>query len=66
MRESEAVTRTYINKDADEHESGSDEVTALGHYEDGEFENDAFGGFGGGRYDLLDDSDTCTSCGGQL
>lgn len=55
----ESVTREYANKDG---ESKDDSVFAQGHFEGGVFECDRFDGFGGGRFDLLDDSDTCAVC----
>ena len=66
LLESDVVARTYINKDSVDDENNCDEVIAYGHYKDGHFESDSFSGFSGGRYDLLDDSDTCTVCDGQL
>ena len=61
----ESVTREYTNKDRDD-STGKDSVVAYGHYEKGEFESDIFKGFGGGNYDLHEDSDTCSACDGQL
>jgi hypothetical protein len=60
-----SVIRDYVNKSSDEDAEG---VSAYGHYEgeDLEFVNDSFDGFGGGDFDLLDDSDKCDSCNGQL
>ncbi|APD92033.1 hypothetical protein BM525_19310 (plasmid) [Alteromonas mediterranea] len=56
------VKRTYVNKD------GGDDIAVLGHYEgdDQIFEADEFYGLPEGRFDCLDDSDQCESCGGQL
>jgi hypothetical protein len=51
-----SVIREYISKE------GGEPVIAEGHFENGEFEVDSFDGFGGGRYDLLDDSDKCENC----
>lgn len=63
----DSVTREYVNKDPDGPEDGSDSVFATGHYDqDGAFESDRFDGFGGGNFDLLDDSDTCSACDEQL
>lgn len=60
-----SVVRNYVNKSDKE---GAEDVSACGHYEgeDQIFENDSFGGFGGGNFDLRDDSDKCESCNGQL
>ena len=56
----ESVIREYVNKDGD---SSDDSVFASGHYdENGDFESDRFDGFGGGRFDLKDDSDVCACC----
>lgn len=56
----DSVTREYVNKDGD---SEASSVYAHGHYDQqGTFESDRFDGFGGGRFDLLDDSDSCSSC----
>jgi hypothetical protein len=53
----DSVSREYVNKD------DGDPCYASGRYHDGEFVSDAFNGFSAGRFDLLDDSDTCASCG---
>ena len=63
LTQPESVTREYANKDTDSEEGG---VFAHGHYENDVFESDRFSGFGGGRFDLLDNSDTCSACDGQL
>lgn len=64
LKEKNSVTREYINKDGLD---DSDNVSAQGHYTgDGEFISDSFNGFGDGRFDLLDDSDTCSYCDYQL
>jgi hypothetical protein len=60
-----SVIRDYINKSDDE---DAEDVSAYGNYE-GEhrtFESDSFSGFGGGNFDLRDDSDKGESCNGQL
>ena len=60
----ESVIREYVNKDGD---SSDDSVFASGHYdENGDFESDRFDGFGGGRFDLRDDSDVCANCNRSL
>lgn len=59
----ESVAREYVNKDSTDPD---DSVQALGHYENGEFESDSFSGFGDDRYDLLDDSDKCSACDGEI
>ena len=63
-----SVIREYINKDnnPDNNEEVGEDVMAYGHYQSGEFSVDSFEGFRGGRFDLLDDSDKCESCNGQL
>lgn len=60
-----SVIRDYTNKSSDE---DAEDVSAYGHYEgeDQVFESDSFEGFGGKSFDLLDDSDKCESCNGQL
>ncbi|MDP2566448.1 hypothetical protein [Pseudoalteromonas marina] len=60
-----SVIRDYINKSDDDE---AEDISAYGHYEgeDQAFESDSFSGFGGGNYDLLDDSDKCGSCNTQL
>lgn len=53
-----SVERCYTNKDEGPNRSVG------GHYTDeGVFENDHSCDLSDGRYDLLDGSDTCTSCG---
>ena len=60
----ESVTREYVDKDGDD-ESSSE--YGLGHYlADGTFEPDQSADLSGGRFDLLNDSDKCSQCGGQL
>ena len=62
-----SVTREYINQDNDESgENAGDDITSSGHYENGEFITDTFEGFGGGNFELRDDSDLCASCDGNL
>jgi hypothetical protein len=64
LTENDSVTREYVNKDSLD---ANDNVFAQGHYtDDGEFINDSFNGFDGGRFDLLDDSDTCSTCNHKL
>lgn len=60
-----SVIRDYVNKSSDE---DAGDVSAYGHYEgeDQIFESDSFEGFGGESFDLLDDSDKCNLCNGQL
>jgi len=59
-----SVIRDYVNKSVGEDE---EDVSAYGHYdEEGDFVSDSFEGFGGKNFDLLDDSDKCESCNGQL
>lgn len=55
-----SVRREYVCKD------GGDSVFALGHYNDNYFEPDSEPALAGGRFDLLDDSDTCVACGGGV
>lgn len=63
----EAVERHYINKDAPETMGDSSDAIGFGHYDhEGDFEPDRPANLSGGRYDLMDDSDRCASCGGQL
>lgn len=53
----ESVKREYVSKD------GGESVFSLGHYSKGTFEPDNFNGFNGEeRYDLGDNSDTCSHC----
>lgn len=55
----DSVTRTYINKDTEE----EGDVKAQGHYDkNGYFESDHSVDLSEGRYDLVDGSDTCTTC----
>lgn len=52
-----AVVREYVSKE------GAESVYSEGHYDaSGAFVMDSFNGFGGGRYDLHDDSDKCDTC----
>jgi hypothetical protein len=58
----ESVVREYISKDID-----GDSVYTDGQYDlEGNFTPNNFGGFGGGNFDLVDDSDKCVACDGQL
>ena len=58
----ESVVRTYVSK-SDEH----GDAYGHGHYDaEGCFEPDRAAHLGGGNYDLLDDSDHCAACEGQL
>lgn len=53
-----SVRRTYTNKDDGPDKHG------YGHYEEnGDFETDNTVHLGDGRYDLVDGSDTCATCG---
>lgn len=63
-----SVIREYVNKDnnPDNDEEAGEDVMAYGHYENGEFVSDFFKGFGGGNFDLPDDSDLCDSCNANL
>lgn len=66
LNESYSVIREYVNKSSDSEEDDRS-VFAYGHYGlDQEFVSDSFEGFGDGSYDLLDNSDKCESCNGQL
>ena len=56
-----SVKREYTPKD-----DGVKPVIALGHYEtNGDFEPDNSVGFGGNRFDLCDNSDSCAICGSR-
>ena len=57
----ESVVREYVSKEND-----GESVFAHGRYVDDCFVNDSFEGFGGDRYDLLDDSDKCGCCEAKL
>lgn len=58
LTKEDAVNRRYTNKD-----EGNDR-SVDGHYtSEGVFENDHSCDLSGGRFDLLDGSDTCNSCG---
>ena len=58
----ESVNRQYYDKD-----DADNTIDSGGHYENGEyFESDDNTSLSGGRFDLADDSDTCTSCNTQL
>ncbi|QOX80808.1 hypothetical protein FY034_17445 (plasmid) [Trichlorobacter lovleyi] len=62
-----AVERHYIDKDAPETMGDFSDAIGFGHYDhEGNFEPDHPADLSGGRYDLMDDSDRCASCGGQL
>lgn len=62
LSEDATVRRTYVNKDDED-----GDVSGLGHYNtEGQYEPDRFDGFGDGRFDLRDDSDTCAHCDGAL
>ena len=63
LTEPEAVCREYINKTDDDRVG----VLKKGHYDlAGTYEPDTRASFGKDRFDLLDDSDTCSACGAQL
>jgi len=54
----ESVSREYVNKD------GGVSAFGAGHYEpEGMFEPDRKVDLSNGRFDLLDNSDSCISCG---
>ena len=59
-----SVIREYVNKDG---EDSSSSIYCLGHYDQkGNFDPDQSVDLSGSRYDLLDESDVCNGCGGQL
>ena len=63
----EAVERHYVNKAAGEDSGEETDAIGYGHYDhEGTFEPDSPADLSGGRYDLMDDSDRCAVCGGQL
>ncbi len=56
----DSVVRVYVNKDG---KTDEDNIQAEGKYlTDGTFESTSFSGFPEGRFDLLDDSDSCNTC----
>lgn len=56
----DSVVRVYINKDGNN--SGSDDISCLGHYDGDDFEPDESISLSDGRFDCGDDSDKCASC----
>jgi len=67
LTQANSVARTYINKDSTDEENGFDDKISYGHYgDDGYFTPDQEADLSDGRYDLMSDSDSCTSCDSTL
>ena len=58
LTEALSVIREYVNE--------SESVFSLGHYEGEYFEPDHTADIADGRFDLRDDSDTCSYCGKDI